>query len=121
MLDLNPAWASVAIALGALVYTIYSGRSKARADKVVELEKLIMAKADKAFVLAIDDRVDKLEDRATKVEATVSHLPDKDFTHRLELSITQLRGEVSTLTESVKPVAAIAGRLQEAMLEKALS
>lgn len=116
--DLAP-WAGAVIALGTLVYTIINGKSKARSDKVAKLEARIDRMADAATLTEIDDRVDKLEDRATKVEQTLLHLPDKNITHRLELSIKDLRSEVQVLSERMKPVSAIAGRLQEAILEKA--
>ncbi len=64
------------------------------------------------------DRVDNLENRITLVEADMRHLPDKDVTHSLEKAIGDLRTEVSVLSERIKPVAAIADRVQEAMLEK---
>lgn len=64
------------------------------------------------------DRIDRLEDRVTRAESDIRHLPDKDKTHDLEKAIGALQGEVRVLSERIKPIAAISDRLQDAMLEK---
>nr|WP_284701211.1 DUF2730 family protein [Rhodoplanes tepidamans] len=63
-------------------------------------------------------RIDDVTHRVTKVEDEIAHMPDRETTHRLELSIAEMRGEMKTLAERMKPVAAISERLQELMLQE---
>lgn len=64
-------------------------------------------------------RIDRIEDRTASVEGEMRHLPDKQTTHRLELAISDMRGEMRAMGEKLSPVAAIADRLQEFLLEQA--
>lgn len=82
-----------------------------------ELEKALDEKADKMMAAATLGRVDVLEDRVIRVESEMRHLPDKGETHRLEMTLAGLRSDVATLTERMKPIAAIADRVQETLLE----
>lgn len=72
------------------------------------------AKADK-----LAERVDLLDERLGRVEAELSHLPDKESVHRMDKTLIELRGEIQVLTERLKPVAAVSDRLQEFLLEQA--
>lgn len=96
-------WIAVAIAAASLAFAVYSYRSRAASERVT----------------GIEGRVDKLEERTTRVEAEIRHLPDKDSTHRMELAIGDLRADVRVIAEQLKPVAATSSRLQEYMLEQA--
>lgn len=73
---------------------------------------------DGKFVVAID-KVDKAEDRIARLENEFRHLPDRDSVHRMEVSLTELRGELKSMGEQLRPVASIADRLQEFLLEQA--
>lgn len=64
-------------------------------------------------------RIDELEDRLLRMESNFQHLPDKDVSHRMELAIQEMKGELGMITERLKPVAAISERLQEFLLEQA--
>jgi uncharacterized coiled-coil protein SlyX len=94
-------WVSALIAAAAIIISLVGNRSKAHQRRIENMEA----------------RVDKLEDRVLTVEGTMAHLPDKDTTHRTEVSIAQMKGEIALLAERLKPVSEIAGRLQEYMLE----
>jgi hypothetical protein len=115
-------WASLVIATASLAFSVYNARSKRFHLLEVRLgavELLANLKVGTTELLSLDARVDLLEDRATRLEGCFEHLPDKDVTHRLELSIQNLRSELSVLSERMKPIGAIADRVQEVMLEKA--
>lgn len=101
MTELLP-WLSPIFAAAAIIISLVGNRSKAHGDRLAAIER----------------RADVLEDRATKVESDMDHLPDKDVTHRLELTIGELRGEMRALTERIKPISAIADRIQDAVLDK---
>jgi len=65
------------------------------------------------------DKVEKLEDRVARLEGEFNHMPDRDSVHRMELSLSELRGELKAMAERLTPVASIADRLQEFLLEAA--
>ncbi|MEX2126953.1 MAG: DUF2730 family protein [Xanthobacteraceae bacterium] len=102
--ELQP-YLSALIATVALAVSIITASKKALRDKMRWLA----------------DRIDVLEDRCTKIEGTLAHLPDKDSTHRLETAVTELQGQINVIAERVKPISSIADRLQEFLLEKARS
>lgn len=95
-------WIFVTISILNLAYSIFSARSKAAAHKVRSLEQ----------------RIEGLEARSTKIESNVVHLPDKEITHRLELSIMELKAEIGILSERIKPVAAVSQRMQDFIIER---
>ena len=96
------AVASTSIGLISLFYAYFAKRSAATA---IELK-------------AAHDRVDKLEERMLKVETDVEHLPSKETSHRMELAIAEMRGDMKTLNASLQPIAATVERVQEYMLKE---
>lgn len=87
----------------------------------------------------LDERVTKAEsklvehDRRTQaLENEVKHLPDRDTTHRIEMTMTQIMGRLdaqdaalagrfSAMDERLKPIQAIGERLQDVLIEQARS
>jgi hypothetical protein len=55
------------------------------------------------------------------MERDIVHLPDKDTTHRLEIALGKMESELGKLSERVRPIAAMADRMQDAMMEKVMS
>lgn len=100
-----PLWLSVGISALALLYTVTSNRNKATGAKVRSLE----------------ERVDKIEDRATRIETDMRHLPDKTMIFEQQKAMAELSSEVRVLAERIKPIAAISDRLQEHLIEKVTS
>lgn len=96
-------WFSGLVALLALAISLAGARNKALTDKLARHST----------------RIDDLETRATKIEQTLTHLPNKDATHDLKVSIEQLRADIRVIAARVEPIASIADRLQEFLLEKA--
>lgn len=94
-------WASALIAISAIVFTMLSNRARATKEAVDGLEA----------------RVSETERRADRLETAIKHLPDKDAVTELKLAVAELRRDIAVIAESVKPVAAIAARMQEWMLE----
>lgn len=64
-------------------------------------------------------KVESLEDRTSKVEGEIEHLPDKDQAHRMELSLRDMRGDLNVMAERMKAVAATGERLQEFLVSEA--
>lgn len=111
--------ASVLVSLAALLATIIINRGKAASDRVAALEKAVADKASSGRMGALEDRVDKVEDRTTTVESEIRHLPSRDQNHNMELALRDLRGEMAQLNERMKPVVATSERLQEILLDLA--
>lgn len=111
--DLLP-WLSLVVAVAALVMPYLTNRSK-------DLDKKIEGKADAILVGTLAGKLDLVEDRVTVVENDLKHLPDKETTHRLEMSIGDMRAEMRGLAEKMKPIAAIAERVQDAVMEKVMA
>jgi len=79
----------------------------------------------------IADDVKELEDKQSRLEAEVSdqgrriqvienemtHLPDKDSQHRIEMQLERLSGRMEVITESLKPIKANNELLRD-LLEK---
>jgi hypothetical protein len=113
----DPGWYAVVIAAAALAYTIYDRRGARHEAKFRHFEAALVMKASALEVTHLTECVDKLEERATKVEAHMEHLPSKDTSHRLEIALSKMEGEMSTLAERIKPIAAMSARLQEKLIE----
>lgn len=73
---------------------------------------------DNKFVHTVE-KIDKVEDRVAALENEFRHLPDRGAVHTIQISLTELRGEMRAMGEQLKPVAAISERLQEFLLEQA--
>ncbi|MTW19107.1 DUF2730 family protein [Rhodoplanes serenus] len=94
---------AVALALGA--WSIIQSRRKANADQLT----------------AVVRRVDAGEDRLIRIEEVLEHMPDRETTHRLELSLTKMQGDLEVLAERMRPIAAISDRLQDVLIEEGRS
>ena len=110
-------WGSFVVAFLALVYTVNSARSKVTQDQLAK-----KASADDVVVMhtrldVIATRLDGCEDRITRAEGELEHMPDRDTTHRLEMAIARLEGRMETMDERLKPIAAISVRLQDMAME----
>jgi chromosome segregation ATPase len=69
-------------------------------------------------VKVLETKADRTEDRVTVIEKDIEHLPDRDATHRMELALSELKGQLAQLDERLKPVSNTASRLQEYLLER---
>jgi Protein of unknown function (DUF2730) len=105
-------WIAIALSAGALLYSIFKGQSKHTSEKFKAVDSKI------GIVVA---SVDLVKNRVTVLERDMSHLPDKEVTHRLELALANMGSELGRLSERVKPIANMADRMQEAMMEKVMS
>ncbi|ETR79311.1 hypothetical protein X566_01345 [Afipia sp. P52-10] len=109
--DLVP-WLSLAVAILAVFWPSIRDRGK-------NYDSKLEAKADRETVAVLAAKLDVIEDRATRIETNIEHLPDHSTISKLEGLIGKLSGEVGILSERIRPVAAIADRLQEKIMESA--
>lgn len=113
-------WGSLFVAALALIYTVASARSRVSQDQLAK-----KASADDVAVMhtrleVLATRLDGVEDRVTRAEGELEHMPDRDTTHRLEMAIARLEGRMETMDERLKPIAAISVRLQDMVMENKL-
>ena len=73
-------------------------------------------KAYKEDMKAVDKAFGNVEARIGKLEGEVEHLPGKDLVHALQLSMVELKGQMSVVVERVQPIQAVANRMQELLL-----
>lgn len=107
------------LAAASLATTIIMTRGKAAADKVAALEAKLADRASDGRVATLELRVDKVENRTTTIESELRHLPSRDQTHSMEISLQEMKGQLAVLTEKVGASASINQRLQEYLLEEA--
>lgn len=77
-----------------------------------EALKSLHGDISRAFV-----ELDEERQRLSKLEVALSHAPTREAIHAIHLEIAQVRGDLAVIAERVKPVAAIAERLQDNFLE----
>lgn len=89
------------LSFGTTIWNIFSSPAKRAEVRVTELAKHIDGN---------DLRLQRIEDR-------IAQIPTVQALHELEMSLQRSMGEIGLLNERLKPVAAIAERMQEWMLE----
>jgi Protein of unknown function (DUF2730) len=98
---------------------LVSGALMLLATKFVTREQNTKDDAEiKASVIAVGTKVEVLEDRVSKIEGEMQHLPDKEITHRLELNLVLMQGELKAMNEKLRPVAATMERMQDLLMER---
>jgi len=109
MLDLAPivAWAAAIATLGGaggLIWKLFwaGSGSKANGEK---LDKLALT-------------VGNLSDRMKTLEDEFKHIPDAKSFHAIELAMKGMSGKMDVIEERLKPIAGIAERLQEVLLNR---
>ena len=94
------SFAAALIAIGAAVYAWITAKSKTNSESIGNLAK---------SVSDLTRRVDHVEDE-------VGHLPDRDSVHKMELSISEIRGEIGKMTASFEAVERTAHRIENYLL-----
>lgn len=95
--------ASAMLSLVTLAYVILSGRSKASSDAHAALER----------------RTTGIETTVAGIRSDLTHMPDKEATHRLELRLSEIVGAMNVIKAELKPIAATNSRIQDWMEERA--
>ncbi|KQZ14325.1 hypothetical protein ASD44_09745 [Mesorhizobium sp. Root554] len=116
---------AVLISIGTIIYSwLTSGSSKAlkeldelKEDLGEDAEEL--ARDKKTGDAAVIARFQLVEARLIKLESDFQHLPEREQVHRIELAVERLSGALATMDERLKPVSAIAARLQDLEFERA--
>ena len=98
-------WLATGISLCSLIYAIFGNRSKAHTARMT----------------AVESRIGLVENRTTLIESALEHVPDQKGMHKIEVTCSELSGKIEVLTERLKPVTAMASRIQDALIEKVTS
>lgn len=112
LLYANTALASLAILGHAKGY--FSSGEKSLGEKLAAIDKKLDERLTKA-----ESKLIEYDRRIQSLEGEMKHLPTREAQHKLEVSMEKMSGRMDTLVESLKPIAATSGRLQEFLLEQA--
>jgi uncharacterized coiled-coil protein SlyX len=93
---------STLVSFGTVIWNIFSGPSKRNHTKLTDIETRMAAQ---------ETEIQRLRD---KVEA----MPNTSIIHRLELALARMEGHIDRLDERLKPVTAIAERMQDLLIEQ---
>lgn len=75
------------------------------------------ARKNDGRIADLTKRLEAIELRAQRLEDEMNRMPNLEMMHRLELTLARMEGHIDKLDERLKPVSAIAERMQEWMLE----
>lgn len=122
-MDLIQSWLlplSAALAAGLSIWNFVQSPSKKNEGEIQTLRQSVdlLRREVAAENNVIDDKVAVLSGRLQLLEGEIRHLPDRDAAHRLEMAVERLNGRIETLDERLKPVASIADRMQELLIEQ---
>jgi hypothetical protein len=92
---------STLITLGIAVWNIFSSPARKQAERLDVQGK----------------RIEDLDRAVQRIEAQITAMPNTATMHELEVMLVRVEGRLDTLNERLMPVAAIADRMQEWMLE----
>ncbi len=111
-------------------YNLMSTRATKALKAIDDLSKRIDILADQRQRASEDtaERFQAVENRLLKIEGDLDHMPDRDQSHRLELALEKLTGQMETLDsrmtgrmdtldERLKPLAATSARIQNFLIE----
>ena len=94
-------WAAVGISLVSFIMAIIAARATRHKEEIATITTLLATATE----------------RLTRVENDLQHMPDKDRFHRMEIQLTELSGQLKVMDANLKPVSAIASRLQDVLME----
>ena len=101
---------TLAFAIGSALYTWAQAKSKAGAEALKELDlKVATVRGEMAALVT----------RVSKIEGELTHMPDKDTVHRLELSLKDMQSRIDAQGEALKAVDRTMRRVEEFLLEHA--
>ena len=112
-------WLAIAVSVIALLYAVKKDKSADTDKRFDGIDKKFELKADKDQVATLAGKLDVAEDNITRIMVELDHLPDRNTVQNLAQEVAKLSGDVGVLAERVKPIVAIADRVQAAIFEKA--
>lgn len=118
--ELHPfvSMAAAICAVAAALYTVFTKPGTKAQEAVDALAKRVDLKADADDVERLDTKLDHAEERLAVMESELKHLPDRETTHAMELTLREVQGQLAVLTERIVPMAKTSERLQDFLLSQ---
>lgn len=116
--------ATIVVSIGSAAYVFLTKDGRDAQKQVEALEKSTasdisgLGKRIDAAIKERDTKIDEVEDRISRVEGELKGVPDRESVHKMQLEMVAMRGSIDVLSERLKPVAAMATRMHEAMIEE---
>jgi hypothetical protein len=66
---------------------------------------------------SVDERIDKVEQRASKLEGSLRDLPTRQDIHKLEIKSTELTGEMAAVRQAIGPMGAAIDRIESYLMD----
>lgn len=106
-LDIGPllAWVagiSLLLSFGTTVWNLINSGARQSARQIAQLT----------------ERIEDMDREVQRLMDKTDSMPNTDMMHRLELSMARMEGHIDRLDERLKPVASIAERMQEVLIEQ---
>lgn len=101
------------ITLAGGVYVFLTSGAKATATSLDAYKSKNDSTVD-ALIKAIAEQAGKMQ----ILQAELTHLPNRNQVHELAMAIQKMSGQISTLDERLKPVAATSARIQNYLMER---
>lgn len=124
-MDLLKDWLSLGLSLMAAATAIWaiiqtpSKRNEQAFDKFRDEEFGGFRKEVEGDLQRTNASLDLLKERMSVTESVIKQLPDKESVHRLELTVSQLSGDLNVIGQKVEGVDRTARRVEEFLLEQA--
>jgi hypothetical protein len=99
---------SALIALASTIWGFITSGSRSNAKAIGEINTRL---------LDVEAGQSSLRKDHEALQHEIEQMPDREMIHRIELSLVELRGDLGQMNERLKPVGAIAERMQELMLQ----
>lgn len=104
------AWAGIIISLASLLTVWGVAMRGARRSETEALE---------TSIVGVRKSLTDVTERLSRTESQIAHLPDKDATHRMEMALVELRGDLKVMGANLAPIAATNERLNEFLMDQA--
>lgn len=76
------------------------------------------ARQNKARIDAQESKINALDGRVAALEQSLRGMPGVADLHKIELALARMNGELGIMGQRLEPVAAIAERMQEILLQQ---
>lgn len=121
LLDIALRVGGLVLGLGSIAWSIAVWRMGASKAVTEKLSARIDACEAKMTADANAGQVSRAQigERLVVIEAAFSQVPDKDSVHKLALDVSEIRGDMKAMGESLKGVAATGRRVEEFLLDAA--
>lgn len=66
----------------------------------------------------LGDKVGAIDMRVAKIEGEIQHLPTKESQHRIELSISEISGDMKQMAEAQKSTTMTVRRMEDVLMKR---